>query len=637
MMNFGASMNLVPPNMAPFTSSLIGGRNATSQRPRPAVAAMAPGEKNTILATTTTKAFVISISVPKIHRCYVPPPEPEPEPVAHNHHHQQQKKLAEEEKKQDPPEETTKTSSYGEDAKTTNDNRNDGSVTLTTNYNNRNSNGEEIDAVVVVDKDAKKSVLNAPPIEACHETEGVVVHLISKDELEQHQKQQQQSTPSADSSFISKRKLSQDYDRIENMSMLDYGSLASSRHRTGSHNGLPDLENGFPQADVDGTTTVMTTMASIGSTTDPYPTHPLLAGATPGTPVRHTGGEIIGYVQGEESPKMSTKKQQLQLQLQQQQHDGSSKLSLQTSTQPKPMKRHHRKTSSGIPVVKDIVTAEELAAIVKIAPTPQPSPLAGGGGGGGTGDGPPLMPSPTGGDSSATKSPQNEQEEEEENGHQLGLMSTFDGVMKMVFGTTSVPEENEEGSTDNVGELSPKKAGRRVSYLTEAAAVAAIKRHPSHGVLASDYYWGNQTSINIVDRNNNNSNITTTPEPRVPNTEIKVSVLVDLALKNLRMDGHLLNRPVSMLARMGDEEWSEYTILAKDPSIGIILERLERIGVGSSVGSVSIFKAELCRTADLLEDSKEHAKENDNCGGAGGTDDTAQNATIVAARMVRPD
>ena len=35
------------------------------------------------------------------------------------------------------------------------------------------------------------------------------------------------------------------------------------------------------------------------------------------------------------------------------------------------------------------------------------------------------------------------------------------------------------------------------------------------------------------------------------------------------------------------------------PAIGVVLQRLERIGVGHDVGSVSIYKAELCKASSL--------------------------------------
>lgn len=38
-------------------------------------------------------------------------------------------------------------------------------------------------------------------------------------------------------------------------------------------------------------------------------------------------------------------------------------------------------------------------------------------------------------------------------------------------------------------------------------------------------------------------------------------------------------------------------VMARPPSLGVIMERLERIGLGVEVGTVSIYKAELCKTA----------------------------------------
>ncbi|CAB9497030.1 Domain of unknown function (DUF389) [Seminavis robusta] len=43
--------------------------------------------------------------------------------------------------------------------------------------------------------------------------------------------------------------------------------------------------------------------------------------------------------------------------------------------------------------------------------------------------------------------------------------------------------------------------------------------------------------------------------------------------------------------------WIRVEVMARPASLGIILARLEHIGVGTNVGTVSVYKAELCRTA----------------------------------------
>jgi hypothetical protein len=101
-----------------------------------------------------------------------------------------------------------------------------------------------------------------------------------------------------------------------------------------------------------------------------------------------------------------------------------------------------------------------------------------------------------------------------------------------------------------------------------------------------------------------------------PNTEIKVEALLRMTFKNLYAEGHFYNPPIytDIQSRLKDgdpDDWVEIAVMVKDSSIGIILERLERIGVGSSVGTIAIFKAELCRTIDItkLDACKKEAEE----------------------------
>jgi hypothetical protein len=91
-----------------------------------------------------------------------------------------------------------------------------------------------------------------------------------------------------------------------------------------------------------------------------------------------------------------------------------------------------------------------------------------------------------------------------------------------------------------------------------------------------------------------------------PNTEIKVEALLRLTFRNMHAEGHFYNAPIytAVQSPLKDGEdasdWIELSVMVKDSSIGIILERLERIGVGSTVGSIALYKAELCRTADIM-------------------------------------
>ena len=89
-----------------------------------------------------------------------------------------------------------------------------------------------------------------------------------------------------------------------------------------------------------------------------------------------------------------------------------------------------------------------------------------------------------------------------------------------------------------------------------------------------------------------------------PNTEIKVEALLQLTCKNLYNEGCFYMLPsVSSISKGevsgdGGEEWIQLTIMCKPNSIGLVLERLERIGIGSAVGMISIYKSELLKSAD---------------------------------------
>ena len=104
--------------------------------------------------------------------------------------------------------------------------------------------------------------------------------------------------------------------------------------------------------------------------------------------------------------------------------------------------------------------------------------------------------------------------------------------------------------------------------------------------------------------------------------EIHLEELLRIAFRSLLEDYHLLNVPTYSLvldkqiapAQTGQEEsnWIRIDVMAKPASLGIILERLERIGIGDSVGTVTVFKAELCKTASpyaqLTADKEEEEK-----------------------------
>lgn len=88
---------------------------------------------------------------------------------------------------------------------------------------------------------------------------------------------------------------------------------------------------------------------------------------------------------------------------------------------------------------------------------------------------------------------------------------------------------------------------------------------------------------------------------KVPNTEIRVEALLKLTFKGLLEEGHLFNAPsyatVKKDENIDSNEWIQLSVMIKASSIGTALERLERIGVGSSVGTVCVYRAELLKTA----------------------------------------
>jgi uncharacterized hydrophobic protein (TIGR00271 family) len=482
-----------------------------------------------MLATTTTKAYNVTIAVPKIHRCYIP---------------------VEEEMTDTNSLVGTETTSLASTtpaarparsrANTADSLRGVAAKAMAMIYNDASSNQSDVHPFFrdTPNPDNDTTAVIPVEIEGCDETGGVVVKLDNKPTSQQNN-DMDTSEGSSRSHKLSRR------DRYEAPMMPD------AEEQTGS---------------------VVSAKQSDGSTTPPPP----LANGTP----NHSGTEeIIGYVQGEDTPKKK----------------GHKKTSSNIPV------LGHKKTASNIPI-KDIITAEEMAAVVKIVPKTETQP----------------------------------------NDHFPLLQN--DGPLRTVFGTTTTTNNNGSCSSIHVPDT-PERPRRRVSYLTRDAAIAAIKRNGSWSqeFAATGSPPQTRTAVDVPGTIVELQRPTATGPPE-PNTEIKVSVLTELALKNLLEEGHLLHRPVSIpvTSSVNDDtdqtEWVEFTILAKDPSIGIILERLERIGVGSSVGTVTIFKAELCRTAFMAKDSEEDATATGSgMDVSGKTNGTAgpgniNDATITAAR-----
>ena len=118
---------------------------------------------------------------------------------------------------------------------------------------------------------------------------------------------------------------------------------------------------------------------------------------------------------------------------------------------------------------------------------------------------------------------------------------------------------------------------------------------------------------------------------------IHVEALLRIAFDNLLKEFHLLTVPaytyvqdkklLSKAVPDNDSDhqqnpneiegemtsWVRVEVMARPSSLGIILERLERIGIGTNIGSCSVYKAELCRTASpyLNIPEREETKEED--------------------------
>ncbi len=134
------------------------------------------------------------------------------------------------------------------------------------------------------------------------------------------------------------------------------------------------------------------------------------------------------------------------------------------------------------------------------------------------------------------------------------------------------------------------------AHLSRDEAVAAIK-HYDHLSQLKDANKGDE----LLQDDQSKSK---------PNTEIKLGELLRLTVRTLYRENHFYNAPIytNVQARIVPEapdvdDWLEVSVMVKQSSIGIILERLERIGVGSSVGTIAIYKAELLKTCDILYDN----------------------------------
>ena len=198
---------------------------------------------------------------------------------------------------------------------------------------------------------------------------------------------------------------------------------------------------------------------------------------------------------------------------------------------------------------------------------------------------------------------------------------------------SDIGEEGEDSKHEMVGyvEGDDKKGEEKVEHVvtadematvvklpsaSEAAAAAAAQEGPDARKMAAEAGKKIRTFFGIVNadedekptihlskaeavdalKSENEMN-----DDLAPNTAIRVEALLRLTFKDLLAEGHLFNAPIyTDIKTTHDDDhelWCELSVMVKAASIGLCLDRLERIGVGSSVGTLSIYKAELCRTA----------------------------------------
>jgi hypothetical protein len=93
----------------------------------------------------------------------------------------------------------------------------------------------------------------------------------------------------------------------------------------------------------------------------------------------------------------------------------------------------------------------------------------------------------------------------------------------------------------------------------------------------------------------------------------KQSIVSKISLHTLFSNQSLRVREVKSFIRMD--------VMARPPSLGVIMERLERIGLGVEVGTVSIYKAELCKTASPYAHLPPEPDDDDDDDKAGGLTD----------------
>lgn len=154
-----------------------------------------------------------------------------------------------------------------------------------------------------------------------------------------------------------------------------------------------------------------------------------------------------------------------------------------------------------------------------------------------------------------------------------------------------------------------------VTIETSATTKSTITTVKKDSSLEKD--MSNDESIKNVTSEEAAAVVPTDEDPE--EQEVNVEELLRIAFQTLLEEWHLLSVPtwsqildkqsiatkISLSTLFSNQSvrirevtsWIRMDVMARPASLGIILERLERIGVGSEVGTVCIYKAELCKTA----------------------------------------
>lgn len=212
---------------------------------------------------------------------------------------------------------------------------------------------------------------------------------------------------------------------------------------------------------------------------------------------------------------------------------------------------------------------------------------------------------------------QNEQEakssagEEEQGGNDKVSQNATSGEEGAIIASTKTGEKNPVSE-----EIASKTAKEETSPppLPETAIATGDKEEDKEEKKSEEEEEENQeeptpeqaAAVRILSHDPNQS-------------EVNVEELIRLTFQSLLEEYHFLTIPtynlvgkaqkdISMASNLDEklnriqieedtQNWIHVEVMARPASLGIILDRLDHIGVGSQVGTVAVFQSELCRTA----------------------------------------